>query len=103
MVQADWRVRFYETETDFAIILDYQSDNIVISVDSDILAYALIFTLWRSISKDLYLVYKLTNVRRDLGLSFAQLTALAVVSSNDYNKNIYFRGSTTSYSMIKSL
>ncbi|KAK3819915.1 MAG: hypothetical protein J3Q66DRAFT_428615 [Benniella sp.] len=50
-----------------------------------------------------FLVYKLSDVLRDLGLSRAQLTALAIASSNDYNKNIYSLGPATNYSIIKTL
>ncbi|KAF8929937.1 hypothetical protein BGZ47_000819 [Haplosporangium gracile] len=103
MLQAGWTVRPCETEADLAIALDCQPGDVVISADSDMLAYASISTLWRPISKGLHLVYELIDVRRDLGLSPAQLTALAVVSSNDYNKNVYFLGPAINYSIIKSV
>ncbi|KAF9347811.1 hypothetical protein BGX34_002874 [Mortierella sp. NVP85] len=67
------------------------------------LAYASISTLWRPISRDQFLLYKLSDVLKELGLSRAQLTALAIVSSNDYNKNIYSLDPTTNYSIIKAL
>jgi hypothetical protein len=103
MVQAGWTVRLCVTEADLAIALDYQPGDVVISADSDMLAYTSIFTLWRPISKNLLLVYQLADIRRELELSSAQLTALAVVSSNDYNKNIFSLGPATNYSVIKSL
>jgi 5'-3' exonuclease len=77
--------------------------DVVISADSDMLAYASTSTLWRPMSRDQFLVYKLSDVLRELGLSRAQLTALAIVSSNDYNKNIYSLGPATNYSIIKTL
>ncbi|KAG0090272.1 hypothetical protein BGZ93_009379, partial [Podila epicladia] len=77
--------------------------HIVISADSDMLAYASTSSLWRPISKDLFLVYGLDDVRQELALSPAQLTVLAVVSSNDYNKNTYSLGSATNYSIVKNL
>lgn len=103
MNQAGWTVRECETEADVAIAVDCKPEDIVISADSDMLGYASISTLWRPISRDQFLVYKLPDVLRDLALSRAQLTALAVVSSNDYNKNIYSLGPATNYSIIKSL
>lgn len=103
MVQASWTVHLCATEADLAIALDNQPGDIVVSADSDMLAYASTSTLWRPISNGLLLVYELADVRQDLVLSPAQLTALAVVSLNDYNKNIYSLGPATNYSIIKSL
>ncbi|KAI7831428.1 hypothetical protein BC939DRAFT_185770 [Gamsiella multidivaricata] len=103
MMQAVWTVRICDTEADLAIATDCGPDDIVISADSDMLAYGFVCTLWRPIPKYLVLVYKLADVCQQLGLSRDHLTALAVVSSNDYNKNIYSLGPATNYSIIKSL
>ncbi|KAK3821500.1 MAG: hypothetical protein J3Q66DRAFT_152665 [Benniella sp.] len=103
MVQAGWTIRECETEADVAIAVDCQPNDVVISADSDMLAYASISTLWRPVSRDQFLVYKLPDVLRDLGLSRAQFTALAIVSSNDYNRNIYSLGPSTNHSIIKTL
>ncbi|KAG0333888.1 hypothetical protein BG005_005018, partial [Podila minutissima] len=103
MVQAGWTVRLCATEADLAIAVDNQPGDIVVSADSDMLAYASTSTLWRPVSNCLVLAYELADVRQELALSPAQLTALAVVSSNDYNKNIYSLGPATNYSIIKSL
>ena len=103
MKQAGWTVRICDTEADLVIAADCQPDNVVISADSDMLAYDSVSILWRPISKYLVLVYKLADVCQQLGLSRDHLTALAVVSSNAYNKNIYSLGSATNCSLIKSL
>ncbi|KAG0345311.1 hypothetical protein BGZ54_005600, partial [Gamsiella multidivaricata] len=67
------------------------------------LGYDSALTLWRPISKYLVLKYKLNDVCQLLGLTRTQPTALAVVSSNDYNRNIYSLGPATNFSIIKSL
>lgn len=103
MKQAEWSVRICETEADVAIAVDCQPEDIVISADSDMLAYGSVSTLWRPISKYLVLAYKLTDVCQQLRLTRDHLTALAVVSSNDYNRNIYSLGPATNYTIIKSL
>ncbi|KAG0345652.1 hypothetical protein BGZ54_005519, partial [Gamsiella multidivaricata] len=67
------------------------------------MAYPSISTLWRPIARNLILVYNLKDVRRTLDFSEAQLTALAVVSGNDYGKSIYSLGAATNYSVIKAI
>ncbi|KAG0013179.1 hypothetical protein BGZ82_002274, partial [Podila clonocystis] len=103
MKQAEWSVRVCKMEADVAIAVDCQLGDIVISADSDMLAYGSVSTLWRPISKYLVLTYKLADVCLQLGLTQNHLTALAVVSSNDYSRNIYSLGPATNYSIIKSL
>ncbi|KAF9144409.1 hypothetical protein BGX30_012867 [Mortierella sp. GBA39] len=46
---------------------------------------------------------RIPDVLATLGVSRTQLTALAVVSRNDYHKNIYPLGPTTNFSIIKSI
>ncbi|GJJ75414.1 hypothetical protein EMPS_07772 [Entomortierella parvispora] len=64
------------------------------------LAYGTIYTLWRPISRGLHLAYSRADVCQTLGLSSAQLTALACVVSNDYGRNIFSLGPVTSLSVI---
>ncbi|KAG0074293.1 hypothetical protein BGZ92_003449 [Podila epicladia] len=103
MQQAGWTVRICETEADVAIAIDCQPEDIVISADSDMLAYGSISTHWRPISQGQVLVYNLTDVCLQLGLTREHLTALAVVSSNDHNRNIYSLGPSKNCTIIKSL
>ncbi|KAF9344664.1 hypothetical protein BGX26_004059, partial [Mortierella sp. AD094] len=103
MKEAGWTVRLCETEADLAIAQECKPNDVVISADSDMLAYSTVTTLWRPVSKGLILVYDLEDVCRTLSLSRAQLTALAVVSGNDYGKNIYSLGAVTNYSIIKTI
>lgn len=103
MIGAGWDIRLCKTEADPAIAMDCQASDIVISGDSDMFGYSSITTLWRPISNGQVLVYRLEDVLRDLGLTRNQLTSLAVVSSNDYNCNIFSLGPSTNYSIMKSI
>ncbi|KAF9382477.1 hypothetical protein CPC16_009322 [Podila verticillata] len=98
-----WTVVICRTEADLAIALDAQDIDIIISKDSDMMAYQSIKTLWRPVSNNLILVYKIPDVLATLGISRAQLTALAVVSRNDYHRNIYSLGPATNFSIIKEI
>ena len=89
MRHCGWTVDVCETEADLAMAQDAQPDDIIISKDSDMMAYQSVKTLWRPVSNNLILVYKLPDVLATLGITRTQLTALAVVSRNDYHKNIY--------------
>ncbi|KAF9109572.1 hypothetical protein BGX30_008315, partial [Mortierella sp. GBA39] len=88
---------------DLAIAIDAEPDDIVISSDSDMMAYASIRTLWRPVSGGLILVYTVPDLLKALGVTRSQLTALAVVSRNDYNRNIHSLGPATNFSIIKSI
>ncbi|KAG0279679.1 hypothetical protein BGZ95_000557 [Linnemannia exigua] len=54
-----WTVIEAETEADVAIAVEAQADDIVISADSDMLAYETIKTLWRPVSGGQALVYSI--------------------------------------------
>ncbi|KAF9536987.1 hypothetical protein EC957_009129 [Mortierella hygrophila] len=95
-----WTVDVCETEADLAMAQDAQPDDIV-SKDSDMMAYQSVKTLWRPVSNNLILAYKLPDVLATLGITRTQLTALAVVSRNDYHKNIYSLGPAANFSIIK--
>ncbi|KAG9065426.1 hypothetical protein KI688_002751 [Linnemannia hyalina] len=98
-----WTVIVCRTEADLAIAMDAQGIDVIISKDSDMTAYQSVTTLWRPVSNNLILVYKIPDVLATLGISRTQLTALAVVSRNDYHKNIYSLGPATNFSIIKSI
>ncbi|KAF9117407.1 hypothetical protein BGX30_005524 [Mortierella sp. GBA39] len=98
-----WDVRICTTEADVAIAQDAQPKDIIISCDSDMLGYASIVTLWRPVSKSLILVYYLPELLKTIGLSRTQLTALAVVSRNDYQRNISSLGPATNYGIVRAI
>ena len=103
MEDAGWMVRLCTTEADVAIAVDCKPGDIVISADSDMLAYGSVETLWRPINKYMVLEYDLADICQVLGFTRQHLTVLAIVSSNDYNRNIFSLGPATNYSIVKSL
>ncbi|KAI1306435.1 hypothetical protein EDD11_004766, partial [Mortierella claussenii] len=103
MAERHWTVSVVATEADLAIAIDANPRDIIISCDSDMLAYESIVTLWRPVSNGMILVYSIPDLLLTLGITRAQLTALAVVSRNDYNKNIRCLGPATNFSIIKSI
>jgi hypothetical protein len=96
-----WRVQVGPTESDVAIARAAEDGDIVISGDSDMMAYRSITTVWRPVSNDLILVYNIPDVLKTLQISRVQLTALAIVSKNDYSRNIYGLGPVTNFGVIK--
>ncbi|KAF8921758.1 hypothetical protein BGZ58_003893, partial [Dissophora ornata] len=103
MHQQGWNIVRCDTEADVAIARDCGTDDIVVSGDSDMLAYHSVSTLWRPVANNVVLVYKPSDICRVLGVFRVQLTALAVVSGNDYGKNIYSLGPATNFSIIKQI
>ncbi|KAF9276713.1 hypothetical protein BGZ68_009835 [Mortierella alpina] len=101
MRSRQWNVVTCETEADVKIAMDCRAGDVVVSRDSDMLIYSNITTIWRPISKDRVLVYKLDTVLATLKLNRTQLTVLGIVSKNDYGRNIYSLGSATNYAIIK--
>ncbi|KAH7053611.1 hypothetical protein BKA57DRAFT_502069 [Linnemannia elongata] len=79
-----WTVILCNTEADISIAQDSQPGDIVISSDSDMMAYASVQTLWRPVSHDLLLVCSMPDVLKTIEFTRNQLTALAIVSRNDY-------------------
>lgn len=59
-------------------------------------------TIWRPLARGQYLVYKRADVLRFLDISRAQLTALGVVSKNDYTSNLARLGIATNFKIVKS-
>jgi hypothetical protein len=98
-----WTVKSCRTEADVAIAQDAQPNDIIVSTDSDMFAYSSIVTIWRPVSKLVILVYKVPDVLLTLGITRSQLTALAVVSRNDYQRNIQSLGLATNYGVIKKI
>ena len=98
-----WTVVLCNTEADVAIARDVQPGDIVISSNSDMMAYASVQTLWRPVSRDLVLGYTMPDVLKTIEFSQNQLTALASVSKNDYQRNIYSLSPASNYSIIKTI
>ncbi|KAK3821217.1 MAG: hypothetical protein J3Q66DRAFT_148948 [Benniella sp.] len=99
-----WTVKECSTEADVDVARDCKPDDIVVSGDSDMLAFAAeITTIWRPIAKRQFLVYHLPSILEQLRITRAQLTALCIVSKNDYNRNISLLGPKTNFDIVKSL
>ncbi|KAI8351750.1 hypothetical protein B0O80DRAFT_500105 [Mortierella sp. GBAus27b] len=99
----NWTVRECSFEADVAIARDCMPQDVVISSDSDMLGYDTVATIWRPISKDRSLIYDIQDVLKQLQISRQQLTALCIVSRNDYNCNIPRLGPMTNYDIIRSI
>ncbi|KAF9947536.1 hypothetical protein BGZ72_010482, partial [Mortierella alpina] len=98
-----WRVVLSNTESDLQIALNYRPGEVVVTIDSDLLIYGNITIIWRAISKDRFLVYNVAEMLAALGMTRAQFTALGIVSTNDYDKNVPSLGAATNFSLVKSL
>jgi hypothetical protein len=57
----------------------------------------------RPVSHDLLLVYSMSDVLKTIEFTRNQFTALAIVSRNDYQRNIYSLGPASNYSIIKAI
>ncbi|KAK3808181.1 MAG: hypothetical protein J3R72DRAFT_505867 [Linnemannia gamsii] len=103
MTTRGWTVQICTTEADLSIAQSIQANDVVISKDSDMLAYGSVVTLWRPVSNNVILEYKVPDLLRTLSFTRAQLTALAVVSRNDYHRNIYSLGPVSNFGIIKKI
>lgn len=102
--ERNWEVVESLTEADVEIARDCQEGDVVITQDSDLAMYNEVTTIWRLISGARFLEYKINEeVLPALGISRTQLTALGVVSHNDYNCNISGLGCATNFKIIKEL
>jgi len=98
-----WTVVPCDTEADLEIARRVKEAEVVISGDSDLLAYQGVSRLWRPIARGQLLVYDVPTLLNSIGLTRSQLTALAVVSRNDYHRNIFSLGPATNFGIIKEL
>ncbi|KAF9110803.1 hypothetical protein BGW39_004575, partial [Mortierella sp. 14UC] len=98
-----WRAFTCLSEADTAIAFECQPNDIVVSGDSDMVTYDTVQTVWRPLSRGRLLVYKLAEVLGHLGVSRAKLTALGIVSKNDYTSNLARLGVITNHKIVRSL
>ncbi|KAI8606491.1 hypothetical protein EDD21DRAFT_410132 [Dissophora ornata] len=97
-----WAVVQCETEADVKIAKDTIDGDIVISGDSDLFIYQNITVLWRPARNSGFQECKKSDVLSGLGLqSSQQLTALGVVSTNDYGHSVYGLECETNFKVIK--
>jgi hypothetical protein len=72
-------------QTDVTIVIDAHPGDVIISVDSEMLTYTTVQTLWRLVSNSPVLSYCVPDLLQTLGVSRFRLAALATVSHNNYD------------------
>lgn len=95
-----------DTEADPRIAADSQPVDVIVSRDSDFVGYSSVRTIWRPVghaTENKYLIYCKDDILSSLKLTDTQLTALACVVKNDYDRNVPSCAVTTSYYIIKDL
>ncbi|KAG0222810.1 hypothetical protein BGX31_008846, partial [Mortierella sp. GBA43] len=97
-----WRVVQCDLEADTAIARDCTNNDVVLTRDSDAIVYQSIPMIWRPVGRKI-LVYDKERLLSTLGLTRQQMTALGIVSHNDYNRNIPTLGSATNLKLVKNL
>ncbi|KAF9915037.1 hypothetical protein FBU30_002207, partial [Linnemannia zychae] len=97
-----WNVCCCSFEADTCIGEKCRQDDVVVTRDSDSLIYNSINTIWRP-SKGGYLVYSVPQVLLKIQLSRSGLTALGIVSQNDYGKGIHNLGLKTNIKIMRQI
>ncbi|KAG0334604.1 hypothetical protein BG000_008191, partial [Podila horticola] len=98
-----WKVQHAKHEADVALGRDCRPNDIVVSTDSDMLAYDLIQTIARPFSGGRFMMYKKADIIRHMRLDTVyHLQALAVVSRNDYSSNIRSMGFANNVAIIRT-
>ncbi|KAF9951583.1 hypothetical protein BGZ72_006941, partial [Mortierella alpina] len=98
-----WQAVLSRTEYDIEICRAFNKGDVVATIDSDLLIYASIETIWRPVSGGRFLQYRIVEVAASLHLTRPQLTALGIVSTNDYDKNIWSLGPSTNHGIVKTI
>ncbi|KAF9914008.1 hypothetical protein FBU30_002847, partial [Linnemannia zychae] len=100
-----WEVVQCDFEADPQIASGCQNGDVVVSHDSDFFAYRQVQALWRprGRGRSLVLCYHVPQILKTLELTRPQLTALCIVTSNDYTKNIASVGINSNYAIIKNI
>ena len=98
-----WHSRVADFEADVELPQMCQPMDVVVTKDSDLAAYLSVNTIARP-ARQGFLIYDIDKACSVLGLpSRIQLQALAIVSGNDYGRNIYGLGLATNAAIIKAL
>lgn len=106
MTERGHNIILCNTEANIQLAADCTEMDIVITGNSDFLMYRTIPEVWHLVGQgdpSQFLVYNKDAVLNAIGLLDTKFTALAMVSSNDYNKNIPSLGIETNYKLIKKL
>ncbi|KAG0319327.1 hypothetical protein BGZ99_005147 [Dissophora globulifera] len=105
MINRGWTIKLCPTEADIAIAADCQPEDIVVSIDSDLIIYRTVRTLWRPVGykQQTFRVYDKDSILDALNLTDAQLLTLGIVSRNDYGNNVPSLGIATNCKLVKDL
>ncbi|KAF9917207.1 hypothetical protein FBU30_000882 [Linnemannia zychae] len=106
MTNADFNIILCGTEADVQIASDCQPDDVVVTSDSDLLVYKSVSVVWRPVGRGKtrkFLVYKRAAILEVFNLASESLMALAIVSHNDYNRNIPSLGLATNLKLIRNI
>ncbi|CAO3574325.1 unnamed protein product [Mortierella alpina] len=98
-----WTVILSSFEADVEIARDCQEADAVLTTDCDFLAYAPVRTVSRLVTRTKLLVYNVPVLLKAIGYTRAQLTALCIVSKNDYDSNVLRLGTFTNFKLLKSI
>lgn len=106
MANKDYDIVLCPTESDVLIAAECQPDDAVISCDSDLLFYKTVPVVWRpvgSYKSRRFVPFEKNAVLEALSLSSTQLTALAIISGNDYVTNIPHLAIASNRKKLKNL
>ncbi|KAG0082840.1 hypothetical protein BGZ92_011316 [Podila epicladia] len=95
-----------DTGADPRIAADSQPVDVIVSRDSDFIGYSSVRKIWRPVGRateNKCLIYCKDDILSSFKLTDIQLTALACVVRNDYDKNVPSCAVTTSYKIINDL
>ncbi|KAG0222440.1 hypothetical protein BGW42_006603, partial [Actinomortierella wolfii] len=106
MMNKGWRVLQCSGEADIDIAKAYLPSDIVVSPDSDFIAYQSVKHIWRPMgyrNRASIACYHVDDILAILHLTRAQLTAICVVTTNDYNNNVPSLGIASNYELISNI
>ncbi|KAG0041871.1 hypothetical protein BGZ83_001203 [Gryganskiella cystojenkinii] len=106
MTSKNYDIVLCPTESDVLIAAECQPQDAVISCDSDLLFYKTIPVVWRpmgSYKARRFVPYERNAILEALDLSSSQLTALAILSGNDYAANIPHLAIHTNHKIVSTL
>ncbi|KAG0073939.1 hypothetical protein BGZ93_004656, partial [Podila epicladia] len=106
MAKKGYDIILCDTEADIKIAADCEEEDVVVTGDSDLLIYKSVPAVWRPMGggkSRRYWLYNKAAVLDALDVTSTQLVALAVISGNDYTRNIPTLGIETNRKLIKKL
>ncbi|KAF9965990.1 hypothetical protein BGZ73_001191 [Actinomortierella ambigua] len=105
MTTKGWRVVQCSGEADVEIAKVCSPTDIVVSRDSDFFAYQSVDHIWRPMgygNRSSVARYHISDILATLQLTRSQLTAMCIVTTNDYSANVPSLG-ISNYSLIKNI